>query len=325
MPVPLGRTDQVSSKPIERRDIDGILLLDKPPGCSSNQALQAIKRQIGAKKAGHTGSLDPLATGMLPLCFGEATKFSSFLLDSDKTYRVRPHFGVRTSTGDAEGEILTRGGDHVHEVDLLAALKALTGPIEQIPPMYSALKYQGKPLYKFAREGKEVTRAPRRVIVRELSLERFDPREPELRVWCSKGTYIRTLMEDLAARLGTVAHVVLLRRLWVGPFQDTPMHTSEEVASAALAGPVRLAELLLPIDHALRGCPRVLLSQDEAWQICRGQPILPTLAPPLHGLVCLYEAGGGFLGVGEGLADGRVLPRRLLKQGDVVARTPRGL
>ena len=201
------------------RNVSGILLLDKPRGISSNEALQRVKRFFKAAKAGHTGSLDPLATGLLPVCLGGATKFSSFLLDADKHYRVRVRLGVTMTTADAEGEVVTEvSADGVSERDLQAALARFRGPIEQLPPMYSAVKHQGERLYKLARRGIEVERTPRSVTIHRIELRRFEPPEFEIDVHCSKGTYVRTLAADLGEALGCGGHVTDLRRTGVGPY-----------------------------------------------------------------------------------------------------------
>ena len=195
------------------RTINGIILLDKATGGSSNQVLQQVRRLFGAQKAGHTGALDPLASGMLPICLGEATKFSQFLLDADKTYEVTAHLGIRTSTSDADGEVVEHADKAaVTEAELQEAIKSHLGELEQVPPMYSALKKDGKRLYELARQGIEVERQPRKVVIHELEIVRFDPQRPVLRVRCSKGTYVRRLVETLAEQMGTLGHVAILRR-----------------------------------------------------------------------------------------------------------------
>jgi tRNA pseudouridine55 synthase len=303
-----------------RRDLDGLILLDKPTGVTSNAALQRVKWLLQARKAGHTGSLDPLASGMLPICFGEATKFAGYLLDADKTYRVQARFGIRTDTGDSEGKpVETHVRDRIGISELEAALPVLTGPIEQVPPMYSALKQQGQRLYAIARAGREVPRAPRPVSIREFVLEGYDPVRPVFRVRCSKGTYIRTLIEDLARQLGTLAHVIALRRLAVEPFDGQPMVGLPEIearaglpaeeASAALSG------LLRPLQDALPPWPRIRLDGPSALRMSRGGAVrAPAGQPP--GPVRLYGPGESFLGVGEVGPDGITTPRRL------VARDP---
>jgi len=304
------------------RNISGILLLDKPSGISSNHALQRVKRLYNAAKAGHTGSLDPLATGLLPLCLGYTTKFSAYLLDADKCYRVRVQLGVRTSTADAEGEVVaTAPTDGVTEQAVRQALGRFVGSIEQVPPMYSAVKHQGERLYKLAREGKEVERTPRTIQIHALELLRFEPPEIELDVHCSKGTYVRTLAEDIGDVLGCGGHVAALRRTGVGPYVEgqTRFVTMEEVEAAA-ERPAdedqgqdweRLDALLLPLDSALGHCPALRLSADAAFYLGQGQPVLVPQAPT-QGMVRLYDQSEHFVGVGVILDDGRVQPKRLL-------------
>ncbi|MEQ1800405.1 MAG: tRNA pseudouridine(55) synthase TruB [Gammaproteobacteria bacterium] len=303
-----------------RRAINGLLLLDKPTGMTSNAALQRVKWLFRARKAGHTGSLDPLASGMLPICFGEATKFAGYLLDADKTYRVQARFGLRTDTGDAEGRVVeTHLRAPVSAVEIEGAMAALTGPILQVPPMYSALKQQGQRLYEIARAGREVPRQARPVAIHQFVLEAFDPVTPVFRVRCSKGTYIRTLIEDLARLLGTLGHVIVLRRLEVEPFGGQGMVTLAEVEALGLgASDTDLAALdaiLRPLEDALPAWPAVHLEGSRALRVSRGGPVP---APPGHGPgpVRLYGPGGTFLGVGEVQPDGVVTPRRL------VARDP---
>ncbi|KAA6187888.1 tRNA pseudouridine(55) synthase TruB [Thiohalocapsa marina] len=308
------------------RNVNGILLLDKPSGISSNHALQRVKRLYKAAKAGHTGSLDPLATGLLPLCLGYTTKFSAFLLDADKRYRVTVRLGVRTSTADAEGEVVeTAPTDGVTEAALRDILADFTGSIEQLPPMYSAVKHQGERLYKLAREGKEVERTPRTIQIHALDLLRFDLPDVELDVHCSKGTYVRTLAEDIGARLGCGGHVAALRRTGVGPYVEgqTTFVTMEQVEAAAEAVAAAEAEsgqapdframdaMLLPLDSALDHCPALKLSADAAFYLGQGQPVLVPQSPT-EGMVRLYDPSGHFVGVGVILDDGRVQPKRLL-------------
>ena len=304
--------------PRARRVLDGLLLLDKPTGITSNAALQRVKWLFQARKAGHTGSLDPLASGMLPICFGEATKFAGYLLDADKIYRVQARFGVRTDTGDAEGSpVDTHDRAPVLPAELEQAVAALRGPIQQIPPMYSALKQQGQRLYVLARAGLEVPREPRPVHIHEFTVENDDPVTPVFRVRCSKGTYIRTLIEDLAGRLGTLAHVIALRRLAVEPFGGQAMLTIDQIEAAAGSGAspslAALDALLHPLEAALPHWPAVELDASAALRVSRGGPVPP---PPGHysGFVRLYAPGHRFLGVGELQPDGLVAPRRLVAQ-----------
>ncbi len=253
------------------RPISGILLLDKPLGLSSNHALQRVKRLYDARKAGHTGSLDPLADGMLPVCFGDATKLSAFLLDADKHYWFRVRLGVSTATGDAEGEILqTHPTKGVDAEQIEGVLARFSGEIEQLPPMYSALKHKGKRLYELAREGVEVEREPRRVKIHSLKLVCADHLpEFELEVHCSKGTYVRTLAEDIGDALGVGAHVTALRRTGVGPYTGQQMYSMEMLERAAEQGQEALDRLLLPIDTALSDWPVVRVNADTAWPCLR--------------------------------------------------------
>jgi tRNA pseudouridine55 synthase len=299
-----------------QRRVDGILLLDKPTGLTSNAALQTVKRLYRARKAGHTGSLDPLASGLLPICLGEATKVSAFLLDADKHYWVACRFGERTTTADAEGEVVeTRPVQGLTQRRLRQALEKFTGDIEQIPPMYSAVKHQGQRLYKLARQGLEVEREPRRVTIRELELLHLDPPLAEIEVRCSKGTYVRTLVEDLGEVLGCGAHVTNLRRLGVGPYTETGLVTLETLEQRReQAGEAALDALLLPMESGLAQWPVVRLGADAAFYLRQGQPVLVPRAPT-GGWVRLYEGEQRFLGVGEILDDGRVAPRRLLNTG----------
>ena len=297
------------------RNISGILLLDKPRGITSNEALQRVKRLYKAAKAGHTGSLDPLATGLLPVCLGGATKFSSFLLDADKRYRVRVRLGVATTTADAEGEVVTTAPvEGIHEGDLKAALARFLGPIEQLPPMYSAVKHQGERLYKLARRGIEVERTPRTVNIFEIELRGFDPPEFEMDVHCSKGTYVRTLAADLGEMLRCGGHVSGLRRTGVGPYVEFEIRylTLDEIEQLALKeGLDALDALLLPLESALEHWPTVRLSEDATFYLRQGQAVLVPQAPT-QGLVRLYDPSKKFIGVGCILDDGKVQPKRLL-------------
>ena len=298
------------------RPISGILVLDKPDGQTSNEALQTVKRLYYAAKAGHTGSLDPLATGVLPICFGEATKFSQYLLDADKAYTSTVVLGEATASGDAEGEVLsTADASGLTEQQVAAALTAFAGEISQVPSMYSAIKKDGQPLYKLAREGIEVEREARWVHVYEIRLDAFRPgprAEADIYVHCSKGTYIRSIAEDLGQALGCGGHVSALRRLKVGPFSD-----EQSVTLAALEG-LRQSEafremdqLLRPVGEALGHLPAVRLTEASGFYLRQGQPVLVPKAPT-EGLVQLLLDSGEFLGVGEVLDDGRIAPRRLV-------------
>jgi tRNA pseudouridine55 synthase len=281
-------------------------------GMTSNAALQTVKRLFRAKKAGHTGSLDPLATGLLPLCFGNATKVSAFLLEADKSYRVKIKLGVKTTTGDAEGEILAHHPvEAVDPAQLQAVLSRFTGPIEQIPPMHSAIKHQGQPLYKLARQGIEVERQARAVVIHELRLIGREGDELDVEVSCSKGTYIRTLAEDIGEALGVGAHVAALRRTATGPFRAEQMVTLGRLEEAATEGVAALNEFLLPMEAALDNWPEVCLSEDLAFYLRQGQAVFVPRAPT-QGWVKLRTADRRFLGVGCVLDDGRVAPKRLI-------------
>lgn len=289
-----------------------MLVVDKPAGISSNDAVQQAKRLFGAQKVGHTGSLDPLATGVLPLCFGEATKFSQFLLDADKKYWTRIRLGVTTETGDADGDIIAEAdASNVTAAQVAEELKNFVGEIEQIPSMYSALKHQGQPLYKLARQGIEVERAPRKVTIYSAELLNVTGSEIELFVHCSKGTYVRSLAEDLGAALGCGGHVSGLRRLAAGPYQEEQSISFEQLN--AVGGPEELDTLLLPVSSAVGSWPVMRLHEDKAHYLLRGQPVQVAHAPT-EGWVQIFESGeeDRFLGVGEILTDGRIAPRRLV-------------
>ena len=299
------------------RDISGVLLLDKPQGCSSNHILQKVKRLFGAAKAGHTGSLDPLATGMLPICLGEATKISAFLLDSDKRYRLACQLGVSTNTGDAEGEVIdTQDATAITEQDILAVLPEFIGEIEQVPPMFSALKHNGERLYDLARKGIEVERKPRTITIYNIDYISLTTDEQqriilELDVECSKGTYVRTLAEDIAKKLDCCAHITALRRLSVGPYSDD-MVTIDELIALAEEGQDALDACLQPIDSGVADWPDVRLGSDAAFYVRQGQPVLVPHAPT-EGWVRIYDQSH-FLGLGEIQDDGLVAPRRMIKQ-----------
>lgn len=294
------------------RNVHGVLLLDKPRGMTSNGALQIVKRLFSARKAGHTGSLDPLATGLLPLCLGEATKVSGFLLDSDKGYRAIFKLGVRTNSGDADGEVVqTRPVGAINIATLSDVLARFTGNIQQVPPMFSAIKQNGVPLYKLAYAGQEVERTARDVTIFSLQLLRFENDEIEVSVRCSKGTYIRTLAEDIGEALGCGAHVSLLQRVRVGGFTLEQAFTLDRLQQRAAQGIAALDQALLPMDHALEGWPDVRLSKEAAHCLQHGQAVfVPQVTA--HGWVRLFNGDNHFLGMGEVLDDGRVAPRRLV-------------
>ena len=287
--------------------MNGILLLDKPRGLSSNAALQRVRRLTGADKAGHVGSLDPLATGMLPICLGEATKVAGEITAARKRYQFTIGLGRRTATGDLEGEVVEEGPvPELSTAQVELALVAFRGSQSQVPPMFSALKRDGQPLYKLARAGLVVERAARPIEITELSLLRNEGGELELTALCSKGTYIRVLAEDIARCLGTCGHVVALRRLYVEPFEQAAMLTLVEVEAACQggSGPVMIAP-----DEALPGMPSVRVSADLAGRLAHGQAVM-LAGGTAPGKVRLYDPQGRFMGLGEADALGQVRPRR---------------
>lgn len=298
------------------RDISGILLLDKPAGRTSNGAMVVCRAIYNAAKAGHTGALDPLATGVLPVCFGEATKFSQYLLDADKAYRSTFVFGQQTDTADADGEVIAEAdASRLTREAVLAAIDGFRGDIEQIPPMYSALKKEGRPLYELARKGIEVERQARPVTVYEYELESFEPGPKAtavVRVRCSKGTYIRSLAEDLGALLGCGAHVATLRRIQAGPFVEggaVPLAQLQQLRDQAdFAG---LDALLIPVEQALGHLPALHLADSAAEYLRQGQAVFDPAAKQ-EGPVTLFDSAGQFMGIGEILDDFRVKPRRLM-------------
>ncbi|MEZ3186921.1 tRNA pseudouridine(55) synthase TruB [Pseudomonas sp. LM13] len=296
-----------------RRNVSGIILLDKPRGFTSNAALQKVRWLLNAEKAGHTGSLDPLATGVLPLCFGEATKFSQYLLDADKAYETVMQLGVTTTTADAEGEVLERKPVMVTPEQLEALLPQFRGDILQVPPMYSALKRDGQPLYKLARAGEVVEREPRSVNIARLELLALDGDKARLAVTCSKGTYIRTLVEDIGRLLGCGAHVAELRRTQAGPFDLSQTVTLDTLERAhADGGSAALDGFLQPVDSGLEHWPLLQLSEHSAYYWLHGQPVRAPEAPQ-YGMVRVQDSNGRFIGIGEVSEDGRIAPRRLIR------------
>lgn len=293
------------------RDVDGIVLLDKPEGLTSNAALQRVRRSLRARKAGHTGSLDPLASGLLPVCLGQATKASSLLLDADKTYGVRVRFGARTTTGDREGEIAETAPVPTLSAEFLRGVTSrFIGDSTQVPPMYSALKHQGERLYHLARKGVEVERPPRSITIRRLDVLEIGRDWVTLEVVCSKGTYVRSLAEDLARGCGTVGHVASLRRLALGPFTRTQMHTLETIEQAAATGS-DLESIILPVDEALPGLPAVQLGLAEQASVLQGRTV-PAVGPGAS-RVRMYGVGGRFLGIGRMSVEGaRLAPERIM-------------
>ncbi len=298
-----------------KRPIDGVLLLDKPLGYSSNQALQKVKWLFQAAKAGHTGTLDPLATGVLPICLGEATKFAQYLTDADKTYIARVQFGVTTTTGDAEGKVLARKPVTFNQAQLLAVLQQFEGVIEQVPPMYSALKHEGKALYTYAREGVEIERQPRSVHIREITLKTYAEGIAEISVTCSKGTYIRTLAEDIGHALSCGAHLLALRRIATASYdiaQTISLEALEQLNTE------QRDQQLLPVDSAIEAIPKIILNADAAYYLMQGQPVWQSGKIPV-GDLRLYNDQQQFLGLGYLQPDGKIAPKRLL-QVEAIAR-----
>ncbi|NOI29150.1 tRNA pseudouridine(55) synthase TruB [Vibrio coralliilyticus] len=300
------------------RPIDGVILLDKPTGISSNDALQKVKRIYFAEKAGHTGALDPLATGMLPICLGEATKFSQFLLDSDKRYRVIAKLGERTNTSDSDGEVVETRPVDVDMTKLEACIDKFRGESDQVPSMFSALKYQGKPLYEYARQGIEVPREARKITVYEIILHRFEGDEVEMEVHCSKGTYIRTIVDDLGEILGCGAHVTMLRRTAVANYPYEKMVTLEQLNELLeqahrdeVAPREVLDPLLLPMDTAVEDLPEVNLNAEQTDLVQHGQPVY-VLGVPEGTLRMTSGDERTFIGVAELNDDGKVAPKRLV-------------
>ena len=293
-----------------KRAINGVLLLDKPLGFSSNQALQKVKWLYQAAKAGHTGSLDPLATGLLPICLGEATKFSHFLLDSDKSYRALIRLGSTTTTADAEGEVLTRSEVKVNRAQLDQVLASFIGDIVQVPPMYSALKHEGKALYEYARAGVavDIERKAREVTIHQMVLERFEGDLVELVVACSKGTYIRTLAEDIGRALGCGAHLAGLRRLSTAHLKLEDAVTIEQLEAMAMDA---RDQALLPVEATIVDLPLVRVDEESAYYLKRGQYVWKS-GFRQDGVFRIYAESGEFLGIGEQTAEGKIAPRRLI-------------
>lgn len=295
------------------RPVDGILLLNKPAGLSSNQALQQVKHLFLAAKAGHTGSLDPLATGMLPICFGEATKFSQVLLDADKTYRTIATLGITTTTADSEGDIIAQQVvPKFTAQEIQDVLQQFCGDITQIPSMYSALKHQGQALYKLARKGIEIQREQRHITIYQLDLVAQTPATLTLDVKCSKGTYIRNLVEDIGKALGCGAHVSYLHRFNVEQYAQQAMYTLEQLQQIAEQGMPALDKLLLSVDSGLRHLPKVTVSEAVIYYLYNGQALYIPRLQLTAGLLRLYDHTDRFIGVGEVLANGKVAPKRLL-------------
>ena len=302
-------------------DVDGILLLDKPLGISSNAALQKVRYLFDAKKAGHTGSLDPLATGVLPICFGQASKVTPYLLDADKSYRCTAQLGATTTTGDKEGDVLQeRDVTSFSERDVEAILETFRGEIQQIPPMYSALKHNGQPLYKLARQGIDIKRKPRDVTIHELVLIEKSEDTITLDVRCSKGTYIRTLAQDIGEALGFGAHLSMLRRTHVSPFNCDKLYTIEDIEKLAEDG--RLEEALLPIDTALQKLPSLKLSEEET-KLMRNGIKVKRADTPNADMIRLYNQNDIFIGIGRHSKNEnnevQIAPRRMMNTQEPLA------
>ena len=301
-----------------KRNINGVLLLDKPLGFSSNQALQKVKWLFQAAKAGHTGTLDPLATGLLPICLGEATKFAQYLTDADKTYIATVKFGETTTTGDAEGQILARHPVNFDFKKLAAVCDAFVGEISQVPPMYSALKFEGKALYEYAREGLDIERQARLVIITSIQIDSFASEVAVLTVSCSKGTYIRTLAEDIGHQLGCGAHLIGLRRMETAGYLIEDAITLEALELLVKETPVeKLAELILPMDSAIAYLPKVVLNADAAHYLMQGQSVWQSGLIP-EGELRLYDDKNQFLGLGVLQEDGKIAPKRLMRDPNTV-------
>lgn len=300
------------------RDIHGIFLLDKPQGVSSNDIMQKVKRIFQANKAGHTGALDPLATGMLPICLGEATKFSQFLLDSDKRYLVTAKLGERTDTSDADGQVVEAREVQVSETDILNALKAFRGKILQVPTMFSALKHNGKPLYEYARAGITVEREARPITIFELKFIAYESPFLTLEVHCSKGTYIRTLIDDLGEKLHCGAHVTMLRRLNVADYPADKMLNFDDLQKIAENAPLAtLDALLLPLDSAVARLPKLNLDQQQTISVKFGQRVKFANEQRIYGQVRLFGDDGNFIGMAEIRSDNVIRPSRMVNIGVV--------
>ena len=298
-------------RPSDYRDVDGILILDKPIGCSSNQALQQVRKLYRARKAGHCGSLDPLATGILPICLGEATKFSSYLLGANKTYRATCRLGETTTTGDTEGEVVESRPVTVEVTQVERSLTQFVGEIEQIPPMYSALKHQGKRLYQLARKGIQVERKARQVTIYRLALLSCSGDSLSFEVSCSKGTYIRTLAEDIGAVLGCGAHLTALHRSAVDSFVEQDAITMDQLQLLEQKGMDQLDDLLLPVTRAVVQFPELILDASSSLMISQGKRV-QLGASEAAGLRRLVTDEGRFMGLGKVASDGELAAKRLM-------------
>ena len=298
-----------------KRNINGVLLLDKPLGFSSNQALQKVKWLYQAAKAGHTGTLDPLATGLLPICLGEATKFAQYVTDADKTYFATIQLGATTTTGDAEGEVLSTAPVKVSQSQFQAASQQFIGEISQIPPMYSALKHEGKALYEYAREGVDIARQPRLIRIQNIVVDKFEVDVAQITVICSKGTYIRTLAEDIGAQLGCGAHLIGLRRTETAGYLLPQAISIEQLECMSIEA---RDALLLPVDSAIDSVPKTILNADAAYYMMQGQAVwMASNTRPNISLgsdLRLYDENNIFLGLGFLQSDGKIAPKRLIKK-----------
>jgi tRNA pseudouridine55 synthase len=292
-----------------KRNVNGVLLLDKPIGFSSNQALQKAKWLFSAAKAGHTGTLDPLATGLLPLCFGEATKFAHYLTDADKTYVATLKLGVTTDTGDAEGEVLTTQAVNVSRTQFEHACEQFLGEISQVPPMFSALKHEGKAMYEYARAGIEIERKARLITIHHIAVEDFKQDEAVITVTCTKGTYIRTLAEDIGKRLGCGAHLIGLRRTATANYKIAQTITLEQLEAMTVE---QREAALLPEDSAVQHLPAITLDDNSVFYLQQGQGVWKSGVMP-KGLLRLYTEQQDFLGLGELSSDGKIAPKRLIR------------
>jgi tRNA pseudouridine55 synthase len=293
-----------------KRNINGVLLLDKPLGFSSNQALQKVKWLYQAAKAGHTGTLDPLATGLLPICLGEATKFAQYVTDADKTYIATIKLGATTTTGDAEGEVLSTSLVKVTQSQFSAACQQFVGELSQVPPMYSALKHEGKALYTYAREGVDIARQARLISIKSITVDRFLADIAQISVTCSKGTYIRTLAEDIGAALNCGAHLIGLRRTETAGYLLSNSITIEQLEVMSIEA---RDALLLPVDSAIESLPKVILNADAAYYLMQGQPVWQA-GKVAHGELRLYDENLQFLGLGFLQDDGKIAPKRLIQK-----------
>ena len=293
-----------------KKNVNGVLLLDKPLGLSSNQALQKVKWLYSAAKAGHTGTLDPLATGLLPICLGEATKFAQYVTDADKTYFATIKLGTTTTTGDAEGEVLTTAPVNVSPTQFSAACQQFIGEVSQMPPMYSALKHEGRALYEYAREGVDIARQSRIIHIGNITVENFEADIAQITVTCSKGTYIRTLAEDIGATLGCGAHLIGLRRTETAGYLLPQAVTIEQLEAMSIEA---RAALLLPVDSAIESLPVVTLNADAAFYLMQGQAVWQAGKMP-SGDMRLYDEQNNFLGLGCLQDGGKIAPKRLIQK-----------